>query len=393
MAYHCKLREGLRDDHPAPGLRTRILSTARSAYESAEWYLPDDFLQFSHFERVLAKLDWTSSPGYPYMRRATNNRQLFKVADDGTIDQDRKLWMWDIVSQRIKNRTSDPIRLFIKPEPLKKKKLEQHRYRLISSVSVADQIIDHMLFGDMNDKLIESWPMIPSKPGWSHLIGGWRHVPVEQWVAADKSGWDWTMMLWLIDLVLSLRASLCKNLTPEWLDLARWRYIELFVAPLFIASNGMLLRQKRPGVMKSGCVNTISDNSMMQYLLHLRVCFELGIEPEELWSMGDDTLQKKMQRIKEYFEKLAQYCKLKQWAITNEFAGFRFQGRSVEPLYRGKHAYTLLHMDPAIKDDLADAYMLQYHRSKHRSYLANMFTEMGCKLRSDVEYDLIFDGY
>lgn len=393
MVYHCQLHEGLRDDFPVPAMRTRIMSAAKAIYEAATWELPDDFLEFTHYERVLGRLDWTSSPGYPYLRRATNNRQLFKVADDGSIDAGRKLWMWDLVSQRLKNRTSDPIRLFIKPEPTKIKKLEAGRYRLISSVSVADQIIDHMLFGDMNDKLIDVWPHIPSKPGWSHLIGGWRHVPKETWIAADKTGWDWTVRMWLIDLVLSLRASLCSNLTQEWVDLARWRYTELFASPLFIASNGMLMRQKRPGVMKSGCVNTISDNSMMQCLLHLRVCFELEIEPGELWSMGDDTLQSPMQNRAQYFDKIAQYCKIKQCIEANEFAGFRFRDRNVEPLYRGKHAYTLLHLDPAIKDDLADAYMLQYHRSKHRAYLADMFTKMECKLRSDEEYDLIFDGW
>lgn len=366
------------------------------AYEPASWSLPEDFLERSHFERVLGELDLTSSPGYPYLRHATNNRQLFKVNDDNEWDAERIGWMWNLVQSRLKDRSSDPIRVFIKAEPHKIKKIEDHRYRLISSVSVADQIIDHMIFGDCNRALIDNWPFIPSKPGWSHLLGGWRMIPTQQWIAADKSGWDWTARLWLFELCLALRKMLCRTSGPlldKWVDYAQWRYQELYTSPTFITSDGLLLKQKTPGVMKSGCVNTIADNSMMQVFLHLRTCYEIGIEPGTIYTMGDDTLQEPMGKPDLYRAKLGEFCRLKEFNRVNEFSGFRFQGRSVEPLYKGKHAFNLLHLDEDNFEQMADSYLLLYHRSRFRPWISNLLKDLGFKEKPYEWYDLIFDGH
>lgn len=374
------------------GERSLIMDSLVQIYGEAKWELPADFMEKSHFERVVrTRLDWNSSPGYPYLRRAPTNRILFKV-EDGEPDQSQVDRLWQALQMRLINRDSDYIRLFIKPEPHKLKKLEQMRYRLISSVSVLDQIIDHMLFGDMNDKLIENWPMLPNRPGWSQLVGGWRAMPVETWLATDKSGWDWSAQGWLFETVLELRMRLCTNVTPEWIDLATWRYRQLFGNPSFITSGGLVLRQRRPGVQKSGCVNTISDNSMMQVILHLRVCRTLGIPPGPLLTMGDDVLQQAPDRENDYLDMLNQFCHVKQAAHVNEFAGFRFQGKSVEPLYKGKHAFALLHLNEEYLPQLCDSYVLLYHRSAYRDYIRRLFQEMGLEVRPLEWFDAVYDG-
>lgn len=397
LAQHVGKRRGLRQDAMPKALEESVMGRAVKEHESVRWSIPEDFMTRGHYERVLAKLDMKSSPGYPYCIRAPTNRDFLKANEFGEIPEDRKTMLWEIVEDRLRKLlrgefSTDYIRLFIKPEPLKRRKLESHRYRLIASVSIVDQIIDHMLFDDMNEILYSSWDQVPSKVGWSPYVGGWKVIPRKVWLAIDKSSWDWTVHLWLVDLVFKLRQKLCINMNQDWLQLATMRYRILYQNPVFVTSGGVLLRQRNPGVLKSGCVNTIADNSIMQYLLHLRVCHDSGTQPGGFMSMGDDTLQEEPANLDSYMETLQQYCIVKQWSRSNEFAGMLFKGMYVEPQYLGKHAFTILHMKESVAQDIASAYSLLYHRSHYREWIRSLFTEMGFKIPTLGELDLIYDG-
>lgn len=334
----------------------------------------------------------TSSPGYPYLLRAPTNGNFLGYSD-GKCDPEKVDYVWYLVQRRLTGEDEpDEIRLFVKPEPHKIKKLEQGRYRLISSVSLIDQIVDHMLFGDCNEALLSNWETIPSKPGWSHMGGGWRMIPVSQWIASDKSAWDWTVQAWLVELCLELRVRLCGNMTDSWYRCAERRYKQLYGHPVFITSNGLKLQQKTPGIMKSGCVNTIADNSMMQYMLHARVSLELGIPLEPLYSMGDDVLQAPMEREKEYFDLIGQFCKLKEVAHRNEFAGFRFIGGRIEPCHKGKHSFNLLHMNPEFVENIGTSYQLLYHRSVYRQWITDLFQQLGAGKEQPEWLSTVVDG-
>ncbi|UXD80023.1 putative RdRP [Myrmica rubra virus 7] len=362
-------------------------------WKAVAWQLPEDFLSYDHYCRVVKNLDWNSSPGLPWMRQSATNRILFEVID-GVPSELALMRVWEVVRKRLEDRDCDPIRLFIKPEPLKRRKLEQGSYRLISSVSVVDQIIDGMLFGTMNDLVIENYLQTPSKVGWSPYNGGWKIMPVFGMKSLDKRAWDWSMQAWVVEFLFELRKSLMIKTRHSklWEDLALWRYRMLFESPLFMTSGGLLLRQLLAGVMKSGCFNTIIDNSMAQDFLHVRVCLELGLEVGDLMSMGDDTTQRKFKLFSEYVDRLSQYCHVKEVVDANEFAGHRFRLCYVEPLYRGKHAFNLLHMDPRYEDDMALSYSLLYHRSACRDYIRNLFEDMGLYVPSLRTLDVIYDG-
>lgn len=337
-------------------------------------------------------LDWQSSPGYPYLRGGTTNEVFFCQKDPAKFEE-RVQYVWQIVKDKLNGVCeADPIRLFIKPEPLKQKKIENKRYRLISSVSVVDSIIDIMLFGDFNKTLIDNYADVPNKAGWSQFSGGWRFYAQGAQIATDKSGWDWSANLWLFEVELNHRIQMCVNMNQKWKDLAAIRYKQLFVRPLFINSGGYTFYQKYPGVMKSGCQNTISTNSTMQVILHVAACIELDIPVTGIDTMGDDVIQEKTQRWEEYLDIIGRYCILKQVIPKREFAGMRFLGNRVEPLYRGKHSYMLLHMDDKYKHDLATSYTLLYHRSAYRGWMEKFFTSLGCEYL-DAEYrDIIYDG-
>lgn len=331
----------------------------------------------------------TSSPGYPYMVQYTLNSDFFGSVE-GNFDEERLWVIYRLVVERIRAQSSDPIRLFIKPEPHKKSKLEKKSYRLISSVSIIDQIIDHMLFDEFNNKIQENHVYQVPQVGWAPVKQGWMHMPTTG-VAMDKSGWDWSVLPWLIDLVLEFREAMCVNMTDEWRKLAYWRYHELFAEPLMVTSSGHLLQQRQPGVMKSGCVNTITDNSIMQDVLNKVVMSRTGQCSRWVMSMGDDTLQECPADIHAYVEELKKYCLVKEVVFAVEFAGFRFALNHVEPLYTSKHCYTLLHLDPRLAAETAESYALLYHRSRKRQFMRSLLSQV-TELPSLAWLDQVWDG-
>lgn len=387
------MRSGLASDLPRADHLESILTSLEDAFGPAQWEICDDFLQYTHFERVVQELDWTSSPGYPYLLNAPNNGSFFQV-QDGVPSEEAKFRVWSLVSRRLLDGSCDPIRLFIKAEPHKTAKIEAGRYRLISAVSVVDQIIDTMLFGEMNKNMVKHCLDIPSKFGWSPYVGGWKVVP-QRGLAIDKSSWDWTMQGWLFQIVLELRSRLCLtggHVKAKWEELATWRYKCLFGYPELILSNGLVLQQSHPGVMKSGCVNTIADNSIAQVVLHLRVCLEMNIPAGWIWSMGDDTLQEPLVDEGGYLAHLARYCIVKESTHRIEFAGHQFRYDSIEPSYFSKHCYNLLHADPLVVPDLAVSYALLYHKSKKRDFIHAVLRSLGVIPASPRMISQIYDG-
>lgn len=394
LAVHAALHEGLRIDPPMAADADQILGEMDEEYPS--WRIPEDFLKKTHFERVVRKLDWTSSPGYPYLTIHPTNSQFFGVVD-GVPSQVRVDAIWDLVCEQIANDRVDPIRLFVKPEPHKVAKIEAGRFRLISSVSVVDQIIDHMLHDDYDEKLAENWPHHPPKVGWTPFIGGWRAFPrYKRPLALDKKAWDWTVRPWLLWLSLEHRKRRCENLSEDWVQLAERRWKHLYGEPVFVTSGGMLLKQLTPGVRKSGCVTTLTDNSLEQDILHRRVSLELvrqgHVRPPPLWGcMGDDTFQEAPDDVDAYVNLTAQFCIVKQAVLQPEFCGFRFNRERVEPMYKGKHAFNLMHVDPKVQADVARSYALLYHRSAEESKILAYCNQLG-KTLSEARMDTIFDG-
>lgn len=355
-----------------------------------KWRVPDDFMTRDHFERVVRELvEVNSSPGYPHCLQHTSNKTFFGFDETGEPSEARMDYVWILVCEHVSKRYADPIRLFIKPEPHTLKKIYERRFRLISSVSVVDAIIDHMLFGEMNKKMVENYYKISAKVGWSQYNMGWTRIPLSG-QSSDKSGWDWTVKSWLIAFMFQLRLALCENPTADWYSLAEFRYYMLFGSPLFVTSGGFIFKQTQPGVMKSGCVNTIADNSLMQEVLDLRVCFEVEEQPGWLMSMGDDVYQKK--RSDRYWEAISKYCILKTKSDTPDFAGCLFKPTLVEPLYHGKHCYRLLHVPDKDAQDTALSYCLFYHKSEKKDQIRKILSDLNVQLPTDEWCEAIYDG-
>jgi len=266
----------------------RVVGRVVDKLRPLRWRIPEDFLTYEHFYRVVMRLEWNSSPGYPYYLDAASKGQYLGVKN-GIPDKGKVDALWGFVQQRLANRDSDPIRVFVKPEAHTKEKLDAGRYRLIYSVSLVDHLIDDMLFGDFNDKVVENYVYTPIKVGWSPLKGGWKQVPSYK-VATDNSSHDQSRRLWQCDATLAVRTQLCENMTPLWKELATWRFEKLYVDVVIVTSGGSMFRQRNPGRQKSGSVLTLVDNSLDMLIVHASVADELGVPIPDLWAMGDDVL-------------------------------------------------------------------------------------------------------
>lgn len=359
-------RKSTQAERPTPECEQRILYHMEQAYSKVVWQLPDDFDTRDAFDRVLERLDMQSSPGYPYMREATTNGQWLEW--NGVEMSKRKVdRLWHDVQQVVNDEWEQVLRVFIKQEPHKLTKVRDGRWRLIMAASLPVQVFWHMLFSYMNDLEIEESYVIPSQQGIVLVNGNWKDYK-RQWdyhgltCGLDKSSWDWTAPFWTLKLDLIFRYRMGRgDRLLEWLKHAQLAYYYMFSEPTLLLSDGTCLRQVVPGIMKSGCVNTISTNSHCQLFIHMAVCFDKGWDIHPLpRACGDDTLQHvKHTTDVQAYEKYG--VVIKEVSETAEFVGHTFTDHGPVPNYWFKHLKKLLWQK--------DEFMGQYLDSMARMYV------------------------
>lgn len=390
LKYYAGKRVGLEGVEPPCSLLNIIINDVVSHLQCLKWEVPSDFLTYDHFIRELQEVDPNSSPGYPYCLSRSNNRQYLGLTGS-TYDEQKVKDLYQSCLNYISGELgADPIRLFIKPEPVSLKKYENKAYRLISSVSIRDRMVDAMLFGEMNRLVVEKWVESSIKVGWTPVGGGWKFMSYLPQQAADRSGWDWSVKGWLLEATLEIRKRLMKGSNNLWIDLATKRYKDLFLNPLFVTSKGLFLKQLQAGVQKSGCFNTIIDNSIMQLLLHAFACRSLDLDWGVIIAVGDDTLQ--TTQPQRYYDFLRKYCYLKEVENVSEFCGFRFlPGGIVDPVHFSKHMFNIKYMSPKVAESMSLSYSVVYHRSSKKSLMKSIFRTCGYHPLSEFELDVIWD--
>lgn len=247
-----------------------------------------------------------SSPGVPYVKEGISNEKLF------SSESSRGL-VFSIVVQRIRRILSftleeiramspvqlvqeglvDPVKVFIKSEPHKRAKLDAGKLRIISNVSIVDQIIERLLFSKQNKKEIIQWRNCPSKPGMGLHDAGLQELYAEvtqaqakaQLVETDVSGWDWSVPAWLLQFDADCRVMLYG--APPSSALAKLIQFRAHAISnkVFALSDGTLYQQCVPGVQASGSYNTSSTNSRMRVSLAWMVGASWAI------AMGDDDVE------------------------------------------------------------------------------------------------------
>lgn len=361
-----------------------------SRMKPAVTMLPEDFFEYTHFQRVLEDLEMRSSPGIPLSYTFTTNGDFLKYAD-GSWNQANVNLLWGLV-QQWKENTLDEFRLrvFIKREPHKVAKVDEGRLRLIMAVPLVAQVVDHLLFGTQNKKEVDLFDTIPCAPGWGITYGGWRMVDSRAF-GLDRKAWDYSVPYWLLMLELRLRFSLTINANSEWRSLCKRRYAELYQSPLFQLSSGAVYRQCQPGIVKSGAVNTIATNTHCQLLLHAYASFLASTDDSGYFlAMGDDTLQAEVDP--EYVRVLGSIVNLKP-PVVGEFCSMLFRrGGVVEPLNYGKHITNLLYQKKEHLVSALRSFQLLYGRSTRLARVRDMVFRIEPKaILTDAELAAILD--
>lgn len=237
----------------------------------------------------------------------------------------------------------DPVRIFIKKEPHKKSKILAKRYRLISSVSLIDQMIERLLFANQNKLEVENWTAIPSKPGIGLNDVGleimYRTVEnraiTHDLLETDMSSWDWTVQGWQLEFDVESRIKLC-NASRRLATLMRNRVLCLRRS-VFALSDGRMFITPFDGIQLSGSYNTSSTNSRIR--VGIAAIAQAWHEYDELlpysygmpWiaAMGDDAIEDFHSHSALYYERMGHSVKIARKFVIGqpfEFCSMLFHG-------------------------------------------------------------------
>lgn len=338
-----------------------------------------------------------SSPGWPYLCEATTNGNFlgWNQIDFDPLKIER---LWFDVRTYLENPVQITLFCFVKLEPHKISKIRENRWRLIMASPIHVQVVWTMLFGYQNDLEIQQCYHIPSQQGVILPGGGWK-LFLEQWrsrgydTGLDKSAWDWTFPYWLIELDLDFRRRMGRGAKMgSWWEIASKLYNDMFVNPWVLLSNGAFYEQVYPGVMKSGCVNTISSNSHAQVMVHILVAASTGSPMYPLpVCCGDDTLQRKDQATDlEAYERFGAIVKSASEGL--EFVGHEFISCGPVPLYLGKHLVKSFHVDDRNVSDYFDSMCRMYCKSPLFDFWSSYARFSGVNVYSREYYNHWYDN-
>lgn len=330
----------------------QILQIAEKEYCSTQFSIPEDFGTYRHYLRVLDRLQSSSSPGLPYCRTYSTIGELMGGEDKLLWSASRKKHIWQDVKTVIREQIEPVFSVFIKDEAHKPAKAAEGRWRLIFAAPLAHQIIGHMLFSEHHDQEIDNTFDHPSAYGMTLYHGNWmkfRRIQQHQCMSNsyDRKAWDLQSPGWVYALRKRLRKRLCRNPSKLWLRLLDWYYQTSYFTSKIMLSDGQTYVQLIDGIMKSGLVSTISDNSCAQFFEHVLASIRLAKEKEislfvnPIFAVGDDTLQPQEDFEDDYIRLLQQAgCVIKEGHKSleePEFVGFTFPKRGPVPCYLAKH--------------------------------------------------------
>lgn len=191
------------------------------------------------------------------------------------------------------------VRIFIKQEGHKLKKTKSGALRMIWALPVEYQMLHRLIFGPSLAAELQKFRVLPIKVGFSWLANGAQSIYDSIDDGSDKIGdldmssWDLTVSHWLLEIERDCRWDLNLNPTDEFKHAFFQCYETLFKSFVYF-SDGTMLSQEEPGIVRSGSLLTISGNSKMQVILKVLFCemTQGGYDPEKhcMIAQGDDTL-------------------------------------------------------------------------------------------------------
>lgn len=235
---------------------------------------------------------------------------------------------------------ADTIRVFIKGEPHGPTKIKSKRWRLISSVSLVDQVIDKLLHFNQNKTEKQHWLLLPSCPG----IGFDSKEAINKFHRAvmlkakgkyfniaksDVVGFDWSVSEWEVLLEARVRVGLQNQKKDSITGRLIYNRAHCLNRSIFGTDDGKLYAQTPGyyGVQKSGTFNTSSTNSRIRVM----IAWLIGA----LWAkaMGDDSLEDPVEGAQEKYLALGHRMKFYTRCTDSfEFCSHNFDGKTAVPV-------------------------------------------------------------
>lgn len=204
----------------------------------------------------------------------------------------------------------DAVYTFIKDEPHKREKLDAGRLRIISGVSLVDNLVERLLFTRQNKLEIKLNAHLTYKPGMGLHDAGLQAL--NNWFvkcqkrfklcSTDVSAWDWSLPEWLVLMERDYRKAVTTN-NGAYAHLVNAYYYGI-CRKVFQLPSGELFAQMIPGIQASGCYNTSSGNSHMRHMLASLVQLKLNFDTDETGEgcqMGDDALERFLEGMEDVY--------------------------------------------------------------------------------------------
>jgi hypothetical protein len=214
----------------------------------------------------------------------------------------------------VKNGIRYPVRLFIKEEPHTLKKVASGKLRLISGVSLIDQIKERLIGSKQNIAEINCWESCSSAPGIGLDDDSLRAVAsqMSSWLeggelsSMDVSSWDWSVKEWMLNADAEARRRLAGSEKGSLFDFLVRAQAYCVSHSMFITPNGNMIVQDVAGKQLSGSYWTSSSNSRMRVIASLvaRQMAGVPLGPTCIKAMGDDSVERFYPGVKENLEKL-----------------------------------------------------------------------------------------
>jgi hypothetical protein len=240
----------------------------------------------------------------------------------------------------------DPVRVFVKNEPHKVKKLNEGRVRLIMSVSLTDKVIEMILSRHICKLEIANWKNIPSKPGIGFTDDDCQDVFKDvmesgfDLAEADAEGWDWSVDEWQIRDEAEGCIKLCNSPSLVWSSLMRKKAI-VESRSVYQLSDGTLLSCLYNGNVNSGKLRTSRGNSFMR----VRVADLIG--SRKTIAAGDDSVESYVEgAVAKYLEFGLVMKEYKSVKNTFEFCSRVYGDGFSYPINSFKMLMNLLHSEP-----------------------------------------------
>lgn len=321
----------------------------------------------------------TGSTGLPWMS-IHREKGLFRDKDpdilvDAVYNRLLALLSIDYSNSKmelVENDCVDPVRIFIKQEFHKQKKIDTHTERIISSISVVDEIVERMLTHELCQLEIEKHAAIPSKVGLSTAADADAKVLWYQYgellgeaAESDVSSFDWCVTQDKLNFLAKLHIRLSGM--PEDSDFAkicRARF-HCLGQSVYSLSDGTIFELEVDGHMKSGSYFTASQNSK------LRVAFSILAGAEWAIAYGDDCLEQYVDGAVEVYERYGFKMKAYNKCDKDSFS-FCSHVISDKPPVPVNHVKTFLHFlsEPVTVEKIAQFRMQLRHCPRLPYYLA-----------------------